>query len=438
MRKILAAVLAGLLASWPVHAQQLSGGSSGGGSSGLTIGTTTITSGTTTRLIYDLGGVVQEAAGVTVDATSNGLVLTSTATGGASLLTLTGQTGVLAASQPVLNMTQTWNAAGVTFTGIKLNITNTASASGSLLLDLQKGGTSQAKFDRNGDLTFGVGNDGGTFLSTITAGGSNDLRLAANAIFARLSSNFGFGLGSNRSFSFFSSTDPSTSAPDTYISRGGAAGATQLGQADAAAPVPQIIGVQRVVAGTASGTVGALWTFKDSAGTGVGVSGGYSFQVAPAGGANTNQNTYSAALTIAGGTGLVSLPLLTSDAAKTDATVCEDTTNHSLYSGSGTLGICLGTSSERYKPYVADLDVGLAQILSLKPVKYRLDAQHGNPSKMFYGFTAEQGGVVLPTLMGVDTENRPNTFDYLGVVPVLVRAIQQQQIEIDALKNKMN
>lgn len=65
--------------------------------------------------------------------------------------TLTG--GTVTADAPLINGTQTWNNSGVTFTGWKLNVTNTASASASLLMDLQKDGTSQFKVDRNGLLT---------------------------------------------------------------------------------------------------------------------------------------------------------------------------------------------------------------------------------------------------------------------------------------------
>lgn len=125
---------------------------------------------------------------------------------------------------------------------------------------------------------------------------------------------------------------------------------------------------------------------------------------------------------------------ITSDAAHTDTSVCQDSTTHQFYSGSGTLGVCLGTSSARFKPYIADLPVGLAQIMALKPVQYRLDAQHGDPNKLLYGFTAEQGGSILPDLMGRDVKGNPNTFDYLGIVPILVRAIQEQQKQIDELK----
>jgi hypothetical protein len=57
--------------------------------------------------------------------------------------------GTVTASTP-LSITQTWNGAGVTFTGLQLNATDTASASGSLLLDLQTGGASQFTFRKNG------------------------------------------------------------------------------------------------------------------------------------------------------------------------------------------------------------------------------------------------------------------------------------------------
>ena len=50
----------------------------------------------------------------------------------------------------IYDIAATWNDGATTFTGIKLNVTDTASASGSLLMDLQVGGTSK----------FGIGKDG--------------------------------------------------------------------------------------------------------------------------------------------------------------------------------------------------------------------------------------------------------------------------------------
>jgi hypothetical protein len=47
-----------------------------------------------------------------------------------------------------------WNDASTVFTGLKLNVTDTASAAGSNLLDLQSGGTSNFKVSHAGDITF--------------------------------------------------------------------------------------------------------------------------------------------------------------------------------------------------------------------------------------------------------------------------------------------
>jgi len=57
---------------------------------------------------------------------------------GSTALTLTGATQTTAV--PVLNATQTWNNVATTFTGIKLNVTDTTSSATSLLMDLQTGG----------------------------------------------------------------------------------------------------------------------------------------------------------------------------------------------------------------------------------------------------------------------------------------------------------
>lgn len=60
--------------------------------------------------------------------------------------------GTVTTALPVINAIGTWNASGVTFTGIKENITSTKSATGSLLMDLQVGGTSLVKIDKAGQI----------------------------------------------------------------------------------------------------------------------------------------------------------------------------------------------------------------------------------------------------------------------------------------------
>lgn len=65
--------------------------------------------------------------------------------------------GALTSSAPGLSITQTWNNSGVTFTAAKINVTDTASAAGSLLMDLQVGGSSVFYVKRANSATKGSG-----------------------------------------------------------------------------------------------------------------------------------------------------------------------------------------------------------------------------------------------------------------------------------------
>ena len=56
----------------------------------------------------------------------------------------------LTTSKPAVDLAQTWNASGVAFTGVKFNATDTASAAGSLLMDLQVGGASRFRVGKGG------------------------------------------------------------------------------------------------------------------------------------------------------------------------------------------------------------------------------------------------------------------------------------------------
>lgn len=125
---------------------------------------------------------------------------------------------------------------------------------------------------------------------------------------------------------------------------------------------------------------------------------------------------------------------LGTDAALTDRSVCQVVSTGELKYGSGVAGICLGTSSGRYKTGILPLGPGLAEIMRLQPKSFFLDKAHGDPKKQMYGFIAEDMVKVLPKLVGLDAQGRPNTADYLGVVPVLTKAMQEQQGEIIALK----
>lgn len=272
---------------------------------GLTIGTTTITSGTTTRLLYDLAGVVQESVGGTWNSTDQALTLASIANPASSTLTLTGGTA-LTTSQPVLNMTQTWNAAGATFNGVKITITDTSSAAGSLALNIlggASGTTALMQVNKAGQVLAPVAAVGTPAFAGATANtgiyfNSTATAFVSGGILDAYLDNLYFN-GSIQGWGLKLSGAGTTSLDCILVPA--AAATWQCGALDAAVPVAQTLRVQSVVAGTAS-HVGADWTFVGSKGTGTtaGAGGKIIFQTAPvnSGTGATAQNPSVTGLTI--------------------------------------------------------------------------------------------------------------------------------------------
>jgi len=73
--------------------------------------------------------------------------------------------------QTINDMIATWDNSLTTFSAIKMNVTDTASAAGSLLMDLQVGGTSKVAFGKNGSLSLNGGPLNTGELNTPTSGG---------------------------------------------------------------------------------------------------------------------------------------------------------------------------------------------------------------------------------------------------------------------------
>lgn len=237
----------------------LQGGSgSGGGTPG----------GSTTQIQYNNAGAFAGASGLTTNGTE-----------------LTIASGTKTASTPVLDMSQTWNNAAVTFTGLKFNAISTASASASLLMDLQAGGTSQFKVAKDGTVTTTL-----LFISGILGQGGSTAGYSLGYY------GNGFWLGSACTVGWAAGVP--SGGPDLTIGRRAAAN-LRFGAADAAAPVAQTLSVQSVVVGTTD-TAGTNLTINASQGTGSGVGGSIIFQTAAAnsGGGATVQNTLATAMVI--------------------------------------------------------------------------------------------------------------------------------------------
>ena len=86
-------------------------------------------------------------------------------------------------------MVATWNNAAATFTGLKLNVTDTASASGSLLMDLQVGGASKFTLSKAGYGFFQSSLETGANLNVSTNSGLIRLGASSDVILARDAAN---------------------------------------------------------------------------------------------------------------------------------------------------------------------------------------------------------------------------------------------------------
>jgi hypothetical protein len=125
--------------------------------------------------------------------------------------------GTLTTDVKVLDLSATWNDAGVTFTGLKFNVTDTASNAASRLLDLQVGGTSQIYATKDGALHF-VEDD--VFINRPTA---NTLAIYAGST-SVVSAAFKSGLYTASTYALgWFATSAGSGSPDTYLYRDGAA-----------------------------------------------------------------------------------------------------------------------------------------------------------------------------------------------------------------------
>jgi hypothetical protein len=98
-------------------------------------------------------------------------------------------------------------------------------------------------------------------------------------------------------------------------------------------------------------------------------------------------------------------------------------------------GGVITTSDGRLKRDVTPLDYGLDELMRLMPVRYRWKDR---PSEERLGFTAQQVESVLPEV--VDRPESPDGhygMNHAELIPVLVKAIQEQQAEIEQMRAAM-
>ncbi len=234
---------------------------------------------------------------------------TITAPAGSTALTLAG--GTQTTSFPALDISQTWNASGTTFTGIKAVFTTTASAAASLLLDLQAGASpaSVVTIDKSGafkttisslvayginvvgqpPIGIGRGSSGGLAIwgGAATPAGNNALmELSDSGKHIVMDSAVLFGWANTNV----------TQTHDTILTRGGAAATIQMGADVNGAAVNQTLQAANGITGTDK--TGGNLTVASGKGTGAGAVSSLIFSTPTVLGSGTTAQSLAARLTL--------------------------------------------------------------------------------------------------------------------------------------------
>lgn len=93
-------------------------------------------------------------------------------------------------------------------------------------------------------------------------------------------------------------------------------------------------------------------------------------------------------------------------------------------------------SDARRKQDVQDLDYGLEEINRLRPVRFKWIARPEDGE--YFGVIAQEVEQILPEIVRSEANDPQQTLgvDYLALVPVLIRGIQQQQASIQSLQHR--
>ncbi len=102
-------------------------------------------------------------------------------------------------------------------------------------------------------------------------------------------------------------------------------------------------------------------------------------------------------------------------------------------SGNLTVVSLTQTSDQRLKDNIASIDQSvMANLLALRPVTYNMNT--GNTDLVRAGFIAQEVEQIFPDLIEVgDDENNTLSLNYIGLIPYMVKGIQEMNIKIQAL-----
>jgi hypothetical protein len=102
-----------------------------------------------------------------------------------------------------------------------------------------------------------------------------------------------------------------------------------------------------------------------------------------------------------------------------------------VWSANGTIQ----TSDIRTKTNIHDLSYGLNEVMKMRPISYNWKTDPNNHNKI--GLIAQQVQTIVPEVVVGNEQTETLGMNYAELVPVLVKAIQEQQKQIDELKSEV-
>ncbi len=147
--------------------------------------------------------------------------------------------------------------------------------------------------------------------------------------------------------------------------------------------------------------------------------------------------TGTALLSVA--TGHTYLGSLATSSSNQTGDLCINTSTHEVFQDT-VVGGCV-TSSNVFKDDVSPIASALNLVLQIVPVDFRRKdpafASHDPNNPKEVGLIAEQVATVDPRLVGYTSDGRPLKVNYEGYTAFLTRAIQEQNIEIELLRSRV-
>lgn len=122
---------------------------------------------------------------------------------------------------------------------------------------------------------------------------------------------------------------------------------------------------------------------------------------------------------------------------KSDPLYAVDLPNLSSFFGQGRANAWTHYSSIRWKEKVETVKDPIQVLQQIRGVSFDWKQEYGGGSSL--GFVAEEVGEVLPELVDYEANGRDaESMNYMGLIPVLVEALKQQQATIEDLQSRLN